>query len=253
MTSIQAPTHCPSCNFVLEWVNNILYCRNVACSAKNSKAVEHFAKTMKIKGLGPAAIEKLDLSDITEIYLLEKEDIAAALSSEKLASRLFAEIQNSKQAPANFVLPALGIPLIGKTATEKLSTVVDNILDIDTDSCTKAGLGPKATENLMSWIEGYGESILYFFCNLPLNLSFVKKQQSSVRQGVVCISGKLTSFRTKADAASQLEKAGYVVKSSLTKDVTHLINESGIESAKTKQARDSGVIIITNILEFLGE
>lgn len=253
MTSIQAPTHCPSCNFVLEWVNHILYCRNAACSAKNSKAVEHFAKTMKIKGLGPAAIEKLDLSDITEIYLLEEEDIAAALSSEKLASKLFAEIQNSKQAPANFVLPALGIPLIGKTATEKLSTVVDNILDIDTDSCTKAGLGPKATENLMSWIEGYGESILYFFSNLPMNLSFVKKQQSSVKQGVVCISGKLTSFRTKADAVSQLEKAGYIVKSSLTKDVTHLINESGIESAKTKQARDSGVTIVTNILEFLGE
>jgi len=253
MTSIQAPTHCPSCNFVLEWVNHILYCRNAACSAKNSKAVEHFAKTMKIKGLGPAAIEKLDLSDITEIYLLEEEDIAAALSSEKLASKLFAEIQNSKQAPANFVLPALGIPLIGKTATEKLSTVVDNILDIDTDSCTKAGLGPKATENLMSWIEEYGESILYFFSNLPMNLSFVKKQQSSVKQGVVCISGKLTSFRTKADAVSQLEKAGYIVKSSLTKDVTHLINESGIESAKTKQARDSGVTIVTNILEFLGE
>lgn len=253
MTSIQAPTHCPSCNSVLEWVNHILYCRNAVCSAKNSKAVEHFAKTMKIKGLGPAAIEKLDLSDITEIYLLQEEDIAAALSSEKLASKLFAEIQNSKQAPANFVLPALGIPLIGKTATEKLSTVVDNILDIDTDSCTKAGLGPKATENLMSWVEGYGESILYFFSNLPMNLSFVKKQQSSAKQGVVCISGKLTSFRTKADASSRLEKAGYVVKSSLTKDVTHLINESGIESAKTKQARDSGVTIVTNILEFLGE
>jgi len=39
----------------------------------------------------------------------------------------------------------------------------------------------------------------------------------------------------------------------LTKDVTILVNESGIESAKTKKARDSGVQIITNLLEFIGE
>jgi hypothetical protein len=39
----------------------------------------------------------------------------------------------------------------------------------------------------------------------------------------------------------------------LTKDVTILINESGVESAKTKKARDSGVQIITNLLDLTGE
>ena len=56
---ILAPTHCPSCDSELDWVNDSLYCRNRLCPAQNSKAVEHFAKTMKIKGLGPASIEKL--------------------------------------------------------------------------------------------------------------------------------------------------------------------------------------------------
>ena len=53
---ILPPTQCPSCDSVLEWVNDQLFCRNRACPAQNSKAVEHFAKTIKIKGLGPAAI-----------------------------------------------------------------------------------------------------------------------------------------------------------------------------------------------------
>ena len=52
---------------------------------------------------------------------------------------------------------------------------------------------------------------------------------------------------------NRLEELGYVVKASLTKDVTILVNESGIESAKTIKARDSGVQIITNLLDFIGE
>jgi hypothetical protein len=50
-----------------------------------------------------------------------------------------------------------------------------------------------------------------------------------------------------------LEKYGFVVKSSLTKECTHLINESGIESAKTKTARDRGVVIITNLKKLIEE
>ncbi len=72
-------------------------------------------------------------------------------------------------------------------------------------------------------------------------------------KGAVCISVHLKSFKTKADATEALKAAGYEVKSSLTKQVTHLINEGGQESAKTKQARDTGITIVTNLSEFLGE
>ena len=252
MFKIQAPTNCPSCNSVLEWSNQLLYCRSTACPAKESKVVEHFAKTMKIKGLGPAAVEKLSLSFPEDIYQLSLEEIAVGLKSEKLAEKLLGEINKSREAPANLVLPALGIPLIGKTATEKLSTVVNTILEIDRDSCVDAGLGPKATENLVSWLEQ--KNSLGYFDVLPVNLHFQKSERGQkVTNGVVCISGKLTSFKTKAEATQALESVGYAVKSSLTKAVTILVNESGIESAKTKQARDSGIQIVTNLSQFLGE
>ena len=71
--------------------------------------------------------------------------------------------------------------------------------------------------------------------------------------GTVCISGRLNSYPTKARAAEVLEQHGFAVKNSLTKDCTHLINESGIESAKTQTARERGVIIINNILDLIGE
>ena len=246
MSSIQAPTNCPSCDSELVWVNHLLYCRNIVCGSQLDKKIEHFAKTLKIKGLGPAAISKLPLSDLSDIYLLTKAEIEEALSSEKLADKLFAEIQNSRSAPLELVLPAFGVPLIGNTAAKKLSTVIEHISELNEDTCRRAGLGPKATENLLQWYHwDFVEE------NFPFDFKMSKKASVSSTKGVVCISGKLKSFKTKADATQALNDAGFEVKSSLTKLVTILVNESGVESAKTKQAREAGVTIVTNLSEFL--
>ena len=58
--------------------------------------------------------------------------------------------------------------------------------------------------------------------------------------------------KTKAEAEKALTNRGWIVKSSLTKDVTHLVNESGLESSKTKKARESGISIITNLNQLIG-
>jgi NAD-dependent DNA ligase len=86
---------------------------------------------------------------------------------------------------------------------------------------------------------------------LPFDFKFSKKPQKTEAKGIVCISGKLKTFKTKAEATTALNAAGYEVKSSLTKQVTILINESGIESSKTQKARESGVTIVTNLNTFL--
>ena len=247
MSSIQAPTNCPSCSSVLEWVNHILYCRNNLCGDQSSKKIEHFAKTLKIKGLGPAAVKKLQLEVVDEIYNLSESEIAERLGSQKLAEKLYVEIENSKLAPLNALLPAFSIRLIGKTATDKLSTVCSSIDDITEDSCKEAGLGQIATRSLLEWLKEE-----YPFVKLPHTWKFEKgTRKASV--GVVCISGKLKSYKTKAEAAKVLQECGYTIKDSVTKDVTILVNESGIESQKTAKARESGVTIVENLVDFLGE
>jgi DNA ligase (NAD+) len=246
---INFPTNCPSCDNELEWVNDSLYCRNHLCPAQNAKAVEHFAKTIKIKGLGPASIKKLGWTCPSEIYLTSDESILRLLGSKKVALKLIAEIQNSKSAPLELVLPAFGIPLIGKTATLKLSETISNITEINADTCERAGLGPKATNNLLDWMrkDFYG----YFDGVLPFNYKFSNTTPPAVSKGMVCISGRLKSFKSKADATTALNMAGYEVKSSLTKQVDFLINEGGAESAKTRQARQTGVTIVTDLRSFL--
>ena len=53
-------------------------------------------------------------------------------------------------------------------------------------------------------------------------------------------------------AKKQLEANGYVVKSNFTKDVNILVNESGIESAKTKKAHDNNITVINDITTLIG-
>jgi NAD-dependent DNA ligase len=149
------------------------------------------------------------------------------------------------------ILPAFSIPLIGRSASQKLCDTISNIEDISENSCTEAGIGPKASANLVNFME------TEFYPNrykdtLPFNWNNKINKKKEVT-GVVCISGKLKSYPTKAHATKVLEQYGFVVKSSLTKVCTHLINESGIESAKTETARDRGVIIISNIKHLIGE
>ena len=250
MTIIEAPTNCPSCNSVLDEVNHLLYCRNASCGTKVSKLIEHFATTLKIKGLGPASVQKLDIQSLEELYALSLEDCCEGLGSVKLGEKLYSEIQRSTNAPLNVLLPAFSIPLIGKTASEKLSRVCTDIEDLDYDTCREAGLGEKSTANLLEWLEDE----YYQLSMLPFSFKFdTPSQVSTATQGTVCITGKLLSYKTKAEAHSLLEALGYSIKTSLTKDVTILVNESGVESAKTKKARDSGIQIITHLLKLTGE
>ena len=250
MQAIKAPEVCHTCGFKLVWETDLLYCRNKACSAQLNKKIEHFAKTLKIKGLGPKTIEKLDLANLHEVYCLDEEWISHALKSEKLAKSLMEQIDLSKAMPLNMVLPSFSIPLIGSSATEKLSKVIDTIYEITEDKCKEAGLGPTATENLMLWYETEFCDNLY---HLPFDFKFEKVARIKVGTEIVCISGKLSSFKTKAEATAALVAKGYHVNPNLTRNVDILVNESGIESAKTKKARESGITIVTNLSEFLGD
>jgi len=249
MQQILAPTNCPSCDSKLKFVNEILYCFNKMCAAQWSKKLEHFGSTLKIKGLGPATVKKLELQDYPELYELSVEEIIDRLGSEKLAAKLHLEIEKSKTVDLQTLLPAFSIPLIGRSASRKLCEKVSSLTELTEKKCLDAGVGPKATANLFAWLqtEFYPNK---YDTNLPFKYKSTKIDKREVI-GTVCISGRLKSFPSKAHATQVLENNGYTVKTSLTKDCTHLINESGIESAKTQTARERGVIIINNIKNLL--
>ena len=247
---IEIPTECPCCDYPLELVNDQLFCRNTACGAQLNKKVEHFCKTLGIKGMGSRTVEKLGLSDITELFYLDSEQVVETLGSEKVALKLLDEIERSKSADLATVIASFSIPLVGSTASKKLCEVVTSVDEISYDTCKQAGLGDKVTQNLVSWLETDFQEMREF---LPFSFKSQKNSNTNSNQKTICITGKLSSYKTKAEAYKALEEAGYTPVESVTKATDYLVDEEDKGSSKRKKAESLGITIITNLNNFLKE
>ena len=247
---IEIPTECPCCNYPLELVNDQLFCRNTACSAQLNKKVEHFCKTLGIKGMGSRTVEKLGLSDITELFYLDAEQVVESLGSEKVALKLLDEIERSKSADLATVIISFSIPLVGSTASKKLCEVVTSVDEISYNTCKQAGLGDKVTQNLVAWLETDFQEMREF---LPFSFKSQKNSNTNSSQKTICITGKLSSYKTKAEAYKSLEEAGYTPVESVTKATNYLVDEEDKGSSKRKKAESLGITIITNLNNFLKE
>jgi len=248
MQKITIPTKCPCCDYPLELVKDQLFCRNIACSAQLGKKLEHFAKTLGIKGLGPKSIEKLGLSELTELFYMDAEEVTSILG-EKLAVKLLDEIKKAKSASLDTVIASFGIPLVGGTASKKIAGVVNSIDEINQETCKIAGLGAKVTENLLNWIQTDYQEMKEF---LPFTFEGIM-EVCDVNAKRVCITGKLKSYKKKADAEGALRAAGFTLVDSVTKTTDYLVDEEGKGSSKRDKAVSYGITIITDLNDLLKE
>lgn len=241
MKFIEEPTICPCCSFKLEKVQDQLFCRNTACEAQVNKKIEHFVKTLGIKGLGPKTIEKLNIQEITEIFYMNRDRMVSVIG-EKVADKLLEEIERVKTSDFATVLASFSIPLVGQTVSGKLSTVISTFDEITAENCKKAGLGDKATANLLDWFSTEYQEIKEF---LPFKFTEQTKQTTNSKK--VCITGKLKGFKVKKDADAFISSLGFVAVDSVTKDVCVLIDENNSVSSKVDKAKKYGIPIINDI------
>jgi DNA ligase (NAD+) len=247
MIFIEEPKVCPTCSHRLIKQVDQLFCRNTACSAQVLKKIEHFAKVLSIKGLGPKTIEKLDIQEVTELFSLDRNDVVLILG-EKVADKILLEIEKAKDAGLATVIEAFSIPLVGSTASIKISKVITKIDDITEELCKKAGLGAKVTENLLLWLETDYKELKEF-----LPFTYKNALKPSIKGETVCITGKLKNFKKKADAEELLAAAGYVLVDSVTKFTNYLVDENESSSSKRVTAIKYGIPIITDLNDLLKE
>ena len=165
----------------------------------------------------------------------------------KVVDKLLDEIERCKTADLATVLAAMSIPLVGGTASKKISDKVMSIEDITQETCKEAGLGEKVTNNLLNWIATEYQEIKEF---MPFTFTS-GKQTINTDAKRVCITGKLKSFKKKADAEASLSAAGFILVDSVTKTTDYLVDEGDSMSAKRQKAIDYGITIITDLNDLL--
>lgn len=196
---------------------------------------------MKIKGLGPRTIERLELDSIKDLYELHLTGYFQDIIGKAMADKLDKELTASMKTDFATYLSALSIPLIGDTAARKIAEKVSSIEDITEKVLIEAGIGEKARSNLLNWIATsyYEEGIN------ELPITFIKQELVQGNKGTVCITGKLKDFNNRDSAAKHLESLGYTVVNSVTQKTTFLVDEEGKPSSKRKKAEQLGINIVT--------
>jgi len=210
------------------------------------KLLQHFIKTLQIKGLGPQSVAKMGLQHPVDLYESHNWKLLGANGA-----KIIDEIERSKTKPYNLVLAALGIEGVGRSMSEKIVQVIprfDRLREVEYHNIPT--VGPKTVEKILIWLDE-NES---WATKLPLQLEqkdSVDDILSSDEKRKVCISGKVDM--TKADLTEHLESKGFKVISSVTKDCYALIT-AGVPTSKYKKAEQYGIKIVdywsnrTNIL-----
>jgi len=208
-----------------------------ASQHSTSKLLEHFIKTLEIKGLGPASVSKMGL--LHPIDLFDNQDWSFLGAN---GEKVVAEIERSKTKPYELVLASLGIPGVGKRASKLIVKHIpsfDRLREIETVQIH--GIGPKTVENLLVWLDTNEEWVYGLPLQLEQNQSIdFESDSSEVRK--ICITGKIDM--TRNELAEMLEGKGFKVTNTVTKDCYALITAGDTSSSKYKKADTSGIKIV---------
>jgi len=202
----------------------------------SSKVLEHFIKTLDIKGLGPASVKKMGLTHPVDLFEDQNWNLLGVNGA-----KVQAEIERTKTKPYDLVLASLGMTGVGKRASKLIISKIPafrNLRDIETTDIK--GIGPSTIESVLSWLDENEEWVLTLPLQLEQNVTVEEVVGTPARK--ICITGKLDMTRNQL--GDILEKLGFKVTNTVTKDCYALITGGDTTSSKYKKANTMGISVI---------
>ena len=263
---IEEPKICPCCGSKLEKKINQdgqegahIYCTNENCRERVLANLSYFVSKdcMDIDGLSIKTLEKmydvLNLRKWYDLYNYTVEDLYR-IGIGKNAEKIVANIQASKQKPAERALIALGIPMIGKVASvallESYGSIRNLYVDIVDNAGSKLFIGPAAQKELYTYVLKNTNDFNFLF-NL-LNFTYICKAKSTdgpLTGKTILATGTFNNFSRDGIKDSVIQNGG-TYASSVSKKLDFLIVGSAPGSSKIDKANALGIKMI-NEAEYL--
>ena len=258
--------NCPICGHPVSYKkeNGIIrvYCDNSTCNGKLINQLDHFCgkKGLDIKGLSKKTLEKLidwewinSISDIFTLKEHEKDWIEKPGFGPTSVSNILKAIEKSKKCPSDKFLCAIGIPLIGKTASAAIMKVFygynkfRNAIEFKNDKLYNIpGVGEIMLEEIFNFNYDEFDSI---FDNFIDEIKYTVEDSSDnqiLKDKVFCVTGKLKTYKNRNELKETIEKMGGKVTGSVTSKTVALINNDiNSTSSKNQTAKKLNVPIIT--------
>ena len=273
------PQICPSCGGGLQVKGAHHFCVNPQCPDQVRGRIFFFIGSggMDIDHFGPETAELLIQSgiikDIPDIYYFDPRILLEFPGfKERKIENLKQGIEKSKSLPYRRVLPALGIPELGKSAAQLLIQAgfrrIDDLTALASAGDTAPlievkGIGEKTAEIILQEF-GKPETLerVERLKQAGLQMEAPQEGQSSnegqsSQEGspgsqtdalpffgqVWCVTGSFDHFKPRSLAEEEIEKRGGRVVSQVSGSTTHLLAGTG-PGSKLEKARKAGAAIL---------
>ncbi|MEC8753924.1 MAG: NAD-dependent DNA ligase LigA [Verrucomicrobiota bacterium] len=263
LKKFEFPKFCPSCSTPIHKNDEevAIRCNNNRCPSKLKNWITHFAsrKAMDITGLGESVVEQLIKNKLIQsppdIYELKLSDlINLERFGEKSAQNLINNINDSKKISFGRVLYALGIPHVGKTASETIANYYQNINSIFLTSIEELeeidDVGPIVAKSIEAYFSNPEyQLVIQRLKNYGIKFEIEYVQSDETLKGQTFVfTGTLPNL-SRNEASEKIELRGGKISSNISKKTNYLIAGEAAGS-KLDKARDLGIKVL-NESEFM--
>jgi DNA ligase (NAD+) len=250
------PSHCPSCNSILEWdeTKTTKWCHSSSCPAQLASTIEHWFKKLGVKGIGSGIIEKLlgsaTVNSIADMYDLERH---APDLSELFGAKAFQNIVESvnsvREVSLAKFIESLGIGQIGRMSKD-IAAIAPTVDKIDalkvSDIATLDGFAETKAKSFVNGWQQQRKEIEKLLKHI--SLIEVKADSNRLTGKKFCFTGSFDNPKRKDMEASVEANGGNL--SSVSKNLTALVWDGEMQGSKIDKAKKLGIKII-NQQQFL--
>lgn len=262
------PKYCPICDGETRQKSDsgafgtiVLECTNPNCPGKFINRLDHFCgkKGLDIKGISKATLEKLLewdwIETYTDIFTLSshKDDwIKKPGFGVRSVEKILSAIEEGKTCELHQFIAALGIPLIGTTASKDLANhfkTWENFISAVENKYKFYEL-PNFGVEMHSSISKFNYDEAKFIVNNYINFVEPVETEEITNNKIVdkifVITGKVNRFKNRDELKSKIEALGGKVTGSVSKNTHYLINNDvNSTSSKNNSAKSLGIPILS--------
>lgn len=228
---ITVPKKCPSCGYATEIKGDFLHCTNPkGCRKTKLGELKHFVDVLEIDGFGDKLIEQLyDAGYVEEVYDFYALSVDDLLNLERvgeiLAGKLIGNIQDHKKIPLPLFLRSLGIPELGKHASQVLVKNYRNLENIQKVSKEELAeihtIGDIIAEHVVQGLKEKKPVIQKLLGHIKL------EEKASALAGKLSgksflFTGKMAAM-TRGEAEKKVESNGGELGASVNRDLDYLV------------------------------
>jgi DNA ligase (NAD+) len=253
---IEKPHECPSCGAAIREEEIRLFCDNKKCRERVIAQINHYIKEVEIFDLSEKRLaemfDKKFICSVEDLYFVKKESLLEIDKiKEKLAEKIYAQIQQSKKTTFLKFVSGLGVEGLSKGKIEKLIqagvSTLDKLQSLTPEQVIQIeGFADKSAREIIQGLNSKKEIIV----NL-LSAGVKVEDAEAFGKGVldqekICITGALSLPRNEMEIL--IKKNGGQIVSSVSKNTTILLtNETDSTSSKYIKAKQLNIPIVNEL------